>query len=385
MSRNAVVTTNKFYALEGIRFFAACAVVLQHYRHFLMTGETSWAFLSSFDSRLLPFYRFLAIFYDDRFGAVAIFWILSGFIFCWKYADDVHRGTVGGRLFFTLRLSRLYPLHLVTLLIVALLEALYRAHHGSNFVYGPNDTPHFLQQLVMASNWLQSQPSTFNGPIWSVSAEIAVYFVFFSLARLVRLQFLICVAVALLCWLVGRYIDALDFLRPVIVCAKFFFIGALVERLHALLGARGRRVVFFVLAATIPLGIVAVAVDSIPRSNGIDNKFITLFDAALVLLSVTAEDFFGHTPFAKLARLGELTYSTYLIHFPIELALVIAADALGFSRHIFLQPAVFLSYLTLVVYLGRLTYRRFEIPAQRFIRARMIAPLPQPQMWSARP
>jgi peptidoglycan/LPS O-acetylase OafA/YrhL len=113
---------------------------------------------------------------------------------------------------------------------------------------------------------------------------------------------------------------------------------------------------------------------------------VTLFAAFLILLCVTAEDVFGHAPFAKVARLGELTYSTYLIHFPIQIILASIVDEAGLSRQVFRQPGALVLYLALTFSLGQLVYRRFEVPAQRFIRARMIPePLPAPQMWSARP
>jgi peptidoglycan/LPS O-acetylase OafA/YrhL len=241
----------------------------------------------------------------------------------------------------------------------------------------------------MASNWFLSQPTTFNAPIWSVSAEIAVYFIFFALARAVRLQLVACVAIALSFWIVRRYASAFDTISPVITCAEYFFIGATIQRFHKQLGRHASRIVFITAAGALVMGGVAVASGWGPSSDEAYNKLAAVFDISLLLLCVTAEDIFGHARFAKLAPLGELTYSTYLLHFPIQLALVIIADELGLSRQIFLQPGVFLLYFALVFYLGHVAYRRFELPTQRFIRARMIAPLPATgpvtRMWSTPP
>jgi peptidoglycan/LPS O-acetylase OafA/YrhL len=52
--------------------------------------------------------------------------------------------------FVMLRFSRLYPLHLATLLIVAALQWLYDVQHGETFVYLVNDPAHFTMNLLFA-------------------------------------------------------------------------------------------------------------------------------------------------------------------------------------------------------------------------------------------
>jgi peptidoglycan/LPS O-acetylase OafA/YrhL len=80
--------------------------------------------------------------------------------------------------FALLRLSRLYPLHFATLILVAFLQFAYMYSHGQFFLY--RNTPEaFVTNLVFGSNWFPWQTTTFNGPIWSVSVEIVVYFGFF--------------------------------------------------------------------------------------------------------------------------------------------------------------------------------------------------------------
>lgn len=213
--------TNKFYTLEGLRFLAAFGVLLQHYRFFFVSGEWTPAFDQFFDYARLPFFHSLGIFYRDLNGQVAIFWTLSGFIFVWKYADAIHRSAIGGRTFFILRFSRLYPLHAATLLAALLLQPLYAANHGNNFMYGDNDALHFLLQLLMVAGWFRGAAS-FNGPIWSVSAEIAIYAVFFALALTVRLRFLACLAIALVFAFFVRYDGPWSELGPVTACGKYF-------------------------------------------------------------------------------------------------------------------------------------------------------------------
>ncbi|MFX8616630.1 hypothetical protein ABTM15_20390, partial [Acinetobacter baumannii] len=67
------------------------------------------------------------------------------------------------------------------------------------------------------------------------------------------------------------------------------------------------------------------------------------------------------------ARLGNATYSSYLIHFPIQLAAVIIVDALGLPRSVFLSPFAVVGYLVLSIGGGLLIYHYFEMPAQSWL------------------
>ena len=48
-----------------------------------------------------------------------------------------------------------------------------------------NDLKHFLLNLAFASYWGFQDGQSFNGPSWSISAEILVYVLFFGLSRLI--------------------------------------------------------------------------------------------------------------------------------------------------------------------------------------------------------
>jgi peptidoglycan/LPS O-acetylase OafA/YrhL len=72
----------------------------------------------------------------------------------------------------------------VTLLVVAALQFQYTRATGTAFVYENNDLRHFLLQLLLASNWsLLDNGYSCNGPVWSVSVEVAAYGAFFILCR----------------------------------------------------------------------------------------------------------------------------------------------------------------------------------------------------------
>jgi peptidoglycan/LPS O-acetylase OafA/YrhL len=171
--------TNKLLGLEGLRFLATLAVLIWHYQHFAFISDKPVDLIKS----ELPYYAGLFPFYEAGRYGVWVFWCISGFIFFWKYRDAISDRSISGWTFFVFRLSRLYPLHFMTLMLVALLQPIYFTLNGYFFVYPNNDIPHFAAQLFMASDWLPLFGNSFNGPIWSVSVEVLVYAVFFLTLR----------------------------------------------------------------------------------------------------------------------------------------------------------------------------------------------------------
>lgn len=166
----------EFLGVEVLRFQAALCVLIWHYQHFYYVGKKPTGFVRTEQ----PLYGLLRVIYERGAIGVQLFWCLSGFIFFWNYREPIRNLAVGGARFFMLRFSRLYPLHLATLLLVAALQAGYAAQHdGRTFVYGNNDVPHFLLQLAFAGAWPDASNYSFNGPTWSVSLEVLVYCGFF--------------------------------------------------------------------------------------------------------------------------------------------------------------------------------------------------------------
>jgi hypothetical protein len=152
-------TANKLLGLEALRFLTAFAILVFHYRHFSFVADNPVGLVQE----RLPLYGPLRALHESGAFGVWVFWCISGFIFFWKYRDPIAGRSVGGWKFFVLRFSRLYPLHLATLLLVALLQPVYFGQHGYFFVYQDNDLPHFLAQLFMAGDWGIVQGYSFDG------------------------------------------------------------------------------------------------------------------------------------------------------------------------------------------------------------------------------
>jgi peptidoglycan/LPS O-acetylase OafA/YrhL len=218
--------TGKILGIELLRFTSALAVLIFHYQHFTFVGASPVDLIRTQQ----PFYPVLGFFYRYGFYGVEVFWCISGFIFFWKYAREIAGRTLAGYTFFILRVSRLYPLHLATLLFVAVMQWVYRSKNGAFFVYQVNDLQHFVLQLFMASNWGPETAESFNGPIWSISIEVLVYAIFFMSLRYLSSSAIFITLVA-----VGAGLIQLLKLseNPLFTCLMYFYLGCLTGKAAA--------------------------------------------------------------------------------------------------------------------------------------------------------
>jgi peptidoglycan/LPS O-acetylase OafA/YrhL len=359
---NATASAANEHQLAGIevlRFLCAVAVLIYHYRHFMFLGpyvDADFPVIAA----ALPFSTALSLFYWHGHAAVDFFWAVSGLVFYHRYAELIGNGEVGVGTFALRRFARLYPLHILTLLFVAALQWAYFRGHGQYFIYDDDSLRAFAGQLLLASNWFTWQHYSFNGPIWSVSVEVLVYVCFFLIARLFGANLLVAALVALGFALIGFVGKDVLFHRTVFRCGfMFFFAGATA---HGLLRHRFGPSIAGCLV--IAIGVLAAArgarlLESLPFLGVLAACSLVLF-GRLGAAAISAVK--------PLAIFGQATYSSYLLHFPVQLVAVLAFDAAGIGREVFLRPSLFLGYLVGVIALSMLSYRYFEQPLRTWMR-----------------
>jgi peptidoglycan/LPS O-acetylase OafA/YrhL len=292
-----------------------------------------------------------------------VFWCISGFIFFWKYRDAIADRLTGGRTFFVLRLSRLYPLHFVTLLLVAVLQPIYFNMHGHFFVYQENDVRHFLMQLVMASHWGFQSGYSFNGPIWSISVEVLVY-AFFFLMLIATRSWLLNVVIIVAC---------LNGSGQIAACFAFFYIGGLAAiARRAVASARFGAAVeaaAWLAVVTLPLLVWRLTLTQLDLYD-----FQLLLIYTPILLFCLSRDIGMPAPLQTIVEAaGNMTYSSYLLHFPIQLLIVIVLAIIRAPIPLY-DGAFFGVYLAVTLLASYFTYRCFEAPAQSFIRELLLRP-----------
>ena len=151
----------RLYSLDVLRGFASLTVVLAHWKFFYIPSGTQMSLMNT-DPYLLNL-----LMWFDQFGgkAVELFFCISGFVFFWLYSNRISQSKVLFRQFAALRFSRLYPLHLITLLAVALGQIYYFQLTNNHFAIENNNLAHFVLNLFFASSWGIEKGLSFNGPI----------------------------------------------------------------------------------------------------------------------------------------------------------------------------------------------------------------------------
>lgn len=355
---------SKIIGIELLRFVSAFAVLVWHYQHFAFG-------INGIDIQrdAQPFYNLLSFFYNYGANGVQVFWCVSGFIFFYKYLDALSAGRMSFAQFSLNRFSRLYPLHAITLLLVALLQPAYELMNGYYFVYPFNDIKHFLLNVLLISHWGFESGFSFNAPIWSVSVEIVVYLAFFALVSRLALIPAYAAAGGLLVLLLffGRYEMA--------QCLAYFFVGGALAVCRFQPGWLFRKdsgkSLGFVVCGLVLVSTVT-GLYGLRRAGLYQDQVAWLFQlsfvALLVHLFVLCNRFFLFAPRLWIF-LGNLTYASYLMHFPIQLGFAVAFSWLGVTLD-YRSSLLFVFFLTLTFVLSALTYKFVEMPLQHTIRKR---------------
>jgi len=351
----------RLIGLELLRFLAAVGVLVWHYQHFLFVGSVQ----TPPDWNRMPFHWLLTPFYSYGYAGVELFWCLSGFIFTWKYGAAIRRTGLSFGRFARLRFSRLYPLHLLTLLIVAALQWIYFTRHGQTFVYVLNDIPHFVMNVFFANYWGFQSGESFNGPSWSVSAEVLIYVIFFWVTRYAgagwRVDLLALAGITVAAWLAKA---AFGIKLSFSGAGTFFYLGALTCHLNdwvATLRRSSQGRVAMSCVALITVSVVLVATHAL-KIAGVS---LAMFPAAVLLVQLVVRPD-GQRAKTWLTNLGNLTYASYMIHFPMQLAAVLV---LGDVAQSLIYSGWFLiAYLGSVLALAVCVFRWIERPAQDWLR-----------------
>jgi peptidoglycan/LPS O-acetylase OafA/YrhL len=378
-----------FFSLDVLRGFAALSVVFFHWQHFFYSGTQPGAFAMD----KLPLSGVLLPLYTDGWRAVDLFFSLSGFVFYWLYARAVAERAITLRDFAVLRLSRLYPLHFATLLAVATGQLWLMRTTGSYFVYPENDAEHFLLNLFFVSSWGFERGYSFNGPVWSVSVEMLLYLAFFAYCRLFPVRFGMLLVASIIGFLIGY-----GYYAPIGRGAGSFFLGGCVFLAYQRIVLSGGAKVAMKWVCTVTAGawlatlvatgsdlsVASLLFNAAPFLRGFEPHLpglapvlaylwptVALFPLTILTLALmeTCRRSLGR----RLSFLGDISYSSYMLHFPLQLAVIALVVSLGDDRSIFYSPWFMASFFGVLVLVSLASHHLLERPAQRFFRRHGLA------------
>ncbi len=373
---NGPVRTGEIKALTGLRIVAAMWVVLFHFRPWL------WAASPRLKDGLAPLL-------NARAQGVDLFFILSGFVLTWNYLDRMGRAfSLRATLHFLwLRLSRVFPIYLVTMHIAAL-WIIFTLHVGTTPSpdVGKLTAISYLRQFFMVQLWFAPffDETSWDGPAWSISAEWLAYLLFgllilliFRIARVSRARTLLVLAFVaslpptLLLLASGMLYTPWSWVPRIIAQ---FAAGALacaaVRRLQ--ISDRGRRVAGYV--ALMILGVLVGGLyyyDAHPIAGMIDSGGIlaVLFMPLVVALSIGVGSLTALLSTRVMIYGGQISFSLYMIHEPVHTAWNWVAQEYRLVLPMWGLKLVVIGLIAAALALSAVLFHFVEEPARRWMRS----------------
>jgi len=284
--------------------------------------------------------------YSADARGVQIFWVISGIAISHVYL----RNATSSVHFLGYRFARLYPLHLATLLIVALLQLISLRLLGENQIHDDNSLSHFAYNLLFISNWGPANGYSFNAPIWSVSIEMLAYLVFALFIELFRHRYGFILA-SLFFLFSAAHSTVLGFApNEFINCFYYFFGGCLLYYFSNQYPKRWMIALVLLIGCLIGRDFVPIFVCSI---------FFAL-DLNLEIPKKVSK---------VIVKFGSYSYSLYLIHTPVQILLLVCLKYFEVKLYDPAQVSFFIfTYLIVIHVLSYFSLKYFEDPARRLLR-----------------
>ena len=360
--------------MDSLRGFAAIGVALfYHYQHYIGINTYSGDY---------PFSSFGFWFFKYGWSLVDFFFVLSGFVFSYVYKEKIAQNKIGFKEYCFLRFSRLFPLHFVTLVLVAIFQWLRINTHLGYYIYSFNDTYHFVLNLFLVQSFGMDRGWSFNGPSWSISCEIVAYLIFFGVTLKYRhhiwfyLIFILSgifiannnyhffiinsqVARVLMGFFAGCFFYELNF---------FIYknhsrspLGKMFKENHRPFLYNG---LVFLLVITILLKAKFYGQDSLGNWSRI---YTLIVYPGIIILAINSPFLRALLSLKVFSLLGDISYSIYLLHFPIHLIIFLVNKI--FNLHFdYYSKIFFLFNFTVIILISYLSYTYFEKPVLLYLR-----------------
>ncbi|MGX9730958.1 acyltransferase family protein [Janthinobacterium aestuarii] len=354
---------SRFEELDGLRGLASFSVFLSHV-YLMQKVDIVPASLSG---------SFLRSLWDGD-AAVYLFFILSGFVLALPYFTR-ERKPIQLLSYLVRRVFRIYPAYLVALLFSLVLMHFVFAKGGlyglsdwiNTFWRGEVSIAEVLRHITMVG----PDTNKIDPPVWTLRLELIISAVFPLIIYVLQGK-----NSRVLCGAVVVAFAAFFFLKPTaFLYFALFITGGILAKLHQALATYLLRlpstVGALLLACAFFLYSSRFTVQAVGNNETLWHCLVGAGAAFLIILAIS------YTPFTALLRtrpvqfLGDISYSLYLLHFPILLALSSlifpATQSLILCAAIALVISVGAAYLSL-----RFVERPFQALGRRVSNSGMI-------------
>lgn len=350
------------YKLESLRGLAACLVVLYHSG--FNFGESKLTFLS------------------NSYLFVDFFFILSGYVMSAAYYSRISQG-MDYRAYMVLRLGRVYPLHLIMLLIwipyIVAKQYLFESGFGGTTQLDKNNVMSFFSNVFLINSMGVHHYLSWNYPAWSISTEFFTYIVFFVLTTVIdknrSLVIPLLIAVGCYGFLASLNRNNLNitydygFFR----CLGAFYLGVFVHRLSESIQLSETKIIALEIFCVMAI-VTTVSLTEIHFLMFI--PVIIIFSLSIFVFSQNGSGFIGKALLTRpLKSIGAWSYSIYMIH-AIVLAGISNVFQYIFKWNIespmgFYSTVINCCVLLVVIVISKYSYSLIENPIRE--KSRLIA------------
>lgn len=307
---------------------------------------------------------------------VDLFFVISGFVMALSYRDRISRGKVQFVPYARRRLERFYPLMVVTLILTLILQLIHQHFAGlffmNDIIFENNVLSFVLNLLCLQGTSLVT--SSFNAPSWYLSTIFILYIVFYLVTYVAGKKHMENIAYAAMV-LFGIAIGIKGF--PTVFLNSRgvigFFMGCLLyafcEYLQTL--EKSRRNLWLWSAFAVLMILLGMGICSGHKYFAPYNQIIIVYELviwpALVLLAILAKPLREVLKLKIFQFLGKISFSMYLIHFPVMIALETANVAFHLNLN-YAAKKVLLLYIVFVFIATILCYYLVEKPLDHLVR-----------------
>lgn len=296
-------------SLDGLKGLMANVIIIYHFSHF-----------SKFmDGQMLPLNQILLFVYRYGYLCVECFFVISGFVLEYTFADRSERITFSQ--FLKKRVFRLWPLFFFTTMITGILQLVLYGVSGDFFIHPVSLWGFFLNffGLQVADYTGHTGDITFNGPAWYVGILVWMYILYYHLhkSKYKREGSVICILIGMLI-LSGGY-QVIFFNSCMARGLVGFFSGVLLCQFYKKHKGEYTGPALCVVAAS--LGMICVFRMRIV--GNLNLYFSLIFWPAFLLYCLDSHwlsKVLGNKIFVQF---GSISYDLLLWHFPVEILFVI--------------------------------------------------------------
>jgi peptidoglycan/LPS O-acetylase OafA/YrhL len=343
----------RYRILDSYRFIAASLVCLYHFNKADVLGLVT----------VSPIFLNIHLMVD-------FFFVLSGFVIARTYLGRVHDAS-SYKLFMWRRFARLYPLHLLTLLIGIMGSVLI----GTQSLQSGTNPEVFSAKAIIANLTLThslgvTSYGSFNIPSWSISAEMFVYLLFPLFALLAMRQSWLGNVGLIVAYVAVNIVvrEALGLREWTLVwydggalrAVPTFFAGVVIARL---LTTDWKN-----FAPPLWCAHAAFLMAFVSMHFAWRDEITLVCFIAVVLLAAAVEQNGTKSRFQApgFVHLGEASYSLYMWHMPIKVGVFAVMGKIFGTALLPMWGAALVSYAASIV-VALLCFRYFETPMRIWI------------------